>query len=41
VSPSYSSFIGNSIKYNNASSHQIDSNVLWKFYQKKKIRLHN
>lgn len=35
VSPSYSSFIGNSIKYNNTSSSQIDANVLWKFYQKK------
>ena len=36
VRPSYSSFIGNSIKYNNASSQHLDANTLWKFYQKKK-----
>ena len=35
VRPSYSSFIGNSIKYNNASSEQLDAGSLWKFYQKK------
>ena len=35
VRPSYSSFIGNSIKYNNASSQHLDANTLWKFYQKK------
>ena len=35
VNPSYSSFIGNSIKYNNTSSEQTDTNSLWKFYQKK------
>jgi len=35
VRPSYSSFLGNSIKYNNTSSHSLDSNVLWKHYQKK------
>ena len=36
VSPSYSSFIGNSIKYNNTSSENLDANAIWKFYQKKK-----
>jgi hypothetical protein len=35
VNPSYSSFIGNSIKYNNSSSDSLDSNSIWKFYQKK------
>ena len=35
VSPSYSSFIGNSIKYNNTSSENLDANAIWKFYQKK------
>ena len=35
VSPSYSSFIGNSIKYNNTSSEQLDANAIWKFYQTK------
>jgi hypothetical protein len=35
VTPSYSSFIGNSIKYNNTSSEQLDANAIWKFYQKK------
>jgi heme/copper-type cytochrome/quinol oxidase subunit 2 len=35
VKPSFSSFIGNSLKYNNASSEQLDAGVLWKFYQKK------
>ena len=35
VNPSYSSFIGNSIKYNNTSSEHLDSNSIWKFYQKK------
>jgi heme/copper-type cytochrome/quinol oxidase subunit 2 len=32
---SYSTFVGNSIKYNNTSSSTLDSNVLWKYYQKK------
>lgn len=35
VRPSYSTFMGNSIKYDNASSSTLDSNVLWKYYQKK------
>ena len=35
VKPSYSSFIGNSIKYDNSSSSTLDSNTLWKYYQKK------
>jgi heme/copper-type cytochrome/quinol oxidase subunit 2 len=35
VKPSYSILLGNSIKYNNANSTNIDSNVLWKYYQKK------
>jgi heme/copper-type cytochrome/quinol oxidase subunit 2 len=30
---SYSSFIGNSLKYNNTSSETLESNSLWKFYQ--------
>lgn len=35
VRPSYSSFIGNSLKYNHASGHNLDSNNLWKLYQNK------
>lgn len=35
VKPSYSSFIGNSIKYNNTSSNTLDSAALWKHFQKK------
>ena len=35
VKPSYSTFIGNSIKYNNTTSNNLDLNVLWKYYQKK------
>jgi len=35
VTTSYSFFIGNSIKYNNTSSEQLDANAIWKFYQKK------
>ena len=35
VTPSYSSFVGNSIKYNNTSSENLDANAIWKFYQKK------
>ena len=35
VKPSYSSFIGNSIKYNNTSSNTLDSGTLWKHFQKK------
>jgi len=35
VTPSFSSFTGNSLKYHNTSSEQLDAGVLWKFYQKK------
>lgn len=35
VKPSYSSFLGNSIKYNNTGSSNLDANILWKYYQKK------
>ena len=30
---SYSSFVGNSLKYSNSSSESLESNSLWKFYQ--------
>jgi hypothetical protein len=33
VKPSYSSFIGNSIKYNNINEKSLNSNNLWKYYQ--------
>jgi len=33
VKPSYSNFIGNSLKYTNTSSEVLKSNSLWKFYQ--------
>jgi heme/copper-type cytochrome/quinol oxidase subunit 2 len=35
LNPSYSTLLGNSVKYNNANSTNLDSNVLWKYYQKK------
>jgi heme/copper-type cytochrome/quinol oxidase subunit 2 len=37
VRSSYSSMIGNSIKYSNTSSSVLDTNQLWNFYQKKNI----
>lgn len=33
VRPNYSTFTGNSLKYNKASSSTTDGNALWKFYQ--------
>ena len=36
VKPSYSAFMGNSVKYNNGSTDNLSSNNLWKYYQKKK-----
>jgi heme/copper-type cytochrome/quinol oxidase subunit 2 len=36
VTPSYSSLIGNSIKYSAVSTSSSDSQVLWKYYQKPK-----
>ena len=33
VSPNYSIFTGNSLKYTNSSSKTLDSNTLWKHYQ--------
>jgi len=35
VKPNYSTFVGNSLKYNIVSNKQIDSNNIWKFYQNK------
>lgn len=35
VRPSYSTVIGNSIKYNNTSNATLDTSTLWKFYQNK------
>ena len=35
VKASYSSFIGNSIKYNNAGSNTLDKSMMWKYYQNK------
>jgi heme/copper-type cytochrome/quinol oxidase subunit 2 len=35
VKPSYSSFIGNSLRYNTATSKTLSSNDVWKFYQSK------
>ena len=36
VRPSYSTFIGNSLKYNSSSEKTLNTNQLWKFYQNKK-----
>ena len=36
VRPSYSTFIGNSLKYNSSSDKNLNTNQLWKFYQTKK-----
>jgi heme/copper-type cytochrome/quinol oxidase subunit 2 len=33
--PSYSTFIGNSLKYNTATEKKLNSNDVWKFYQNK------
>lgn len=35
VKPSYSTFIGNSLKYNSASSKTLSTNHLWRMYQNK------
>ncbi len=35
VRPSYSSFVGNSLKYNFSSAKNISSNMLWRMYQNK------
>ena len=35
VAPSYSSFIGNSIKYNSTTGQSLETNRLWKLYQGK------
>lgn len=35
VKPSYSAFIGNSLKYNNSSAKNLDANSFWKSYQGK------
>lgn len=37
VKSSYSTLIGNSIKYNNVNSSTVDTNQLWNFYQKKNL----
>ena len=34
VRPGYSSFVGNSIKYNSSSSNMLESNYLWRMYQR-------
>ena len=36
VNPSYSTLVGNSLKYNNSSSKTLESNSFWKHYQNKK-----
>ena len=36
VNPSYSTLVGNSLKYNNTSSKTLESNTFWKHYQNKK-----
>ena len=38
VKPSYSTFIGNSLKYNNSNLKNLDSNSFWKSYQGKSIQ---
>jgi len=35
VKPNYSSFVGNSLKYNTTTGKKINSNNLWRFYQQK------
>lgn len=35
IKPSYSSFVGNSLKYNKTSDSNLQSNNLWKYYQNK------
>ena len=35
VKPSYSTFVGNSLKYNTATNKTLESNNVWKFYQNK------
>jgi hypothetical protein len=35
VKPSYSTFVGNSLKYNTTTSKKLNTNSLWKFYQSK------
>jgi len=36
IKPSYSTFIGNSLKYSTASEKTLNANDVWKFYQNKK-----
>ena len=38
VKPSYSSVIGNSLKYSNSSSENLNSNSFWKSYQRKNMQ---
>lgn len=38
VKPSYSSVIGNSLKYTNSSSENLNSNSFWKSYQRKNMQ---
>ena len=38
VKPSYSSVIGNSLKYTNSSSENLSSNSFWKSYQRKNMQ---
>lgn len=35
LKPSYSTFVGNSLKYNSVYERKLDSNNVWKFYQQK------
>jgi len=37
TNPNYSIFTGNSLKYTNSSSQALESNMLWKYYQKNSI----
>jgi len=37
VNPSYSSMVGNSLKYTNTSSNTLNANTLWKYYQSKSV----
>ena len=38
VKPSYSSMVGNSLKYSNSSSENLNSNSFWKSYQRKNMQ---
>ena len=37
VNPSYSSMVGNSLKYTNTSTNTLNANTLWKYYQGKSV----